>query len=300
MTYEEQLKVEQLNKEIINNIKENVGAEVFIDFYLCHNQKETMAEFGLRTTKQLTKILKDFNYDFSKPKSSLFKGKASPRSHESYIEGGKKSGETQKENWQNKSDQEKSEWSIKQQLAHSTEEFKNKIKQINNDYQARLTPEDKAAIKLKKQQSNLQTWKEHHKEILEKAYITRKLKNSFNSSKPEDLYYIKLIKKFGEDNIYRNYDKDPRYPFACDFYIKPLDLFIELNLHWSHGGHLFNEQNEEDINKLNIWKEKAKTSAFYKKSIETWTIRDPLKMQTAIANKLNYKVYYLEEELSND
>ena len=31
-------------------------------------------------------------------------------------------------------------------------------------------------------------------------------------------------------------NKYDRYPFACDFYISSLDLFIECNYHWTHGG----------------------------------------------------------------
>ena len=61
--YAKQLEIEKLNKAIIDNILNNVSAEDFIDFYIHHNQKETLEHFGLRTTKQLTKILKLFNYD---------------------------------------------------------------------------------------------------------------------------------------------------------------------------------------------------------------------------------------------
>lgn len=95
--YQKQLEIEKLNKEIIQNILNTVKSEDFIHFYLYHTQQETLAEFGLRNTKQLTKILKLFNYDFSKPKPSKFKGKTAARTHESYLLGGKKSSVTQKE-----------------------------------------------------------------------------------------------------------------------------------------------------------------------------------------------------------
>ena len=39
--------------------------------------------------------------------------------------------------------------------------------------------------------------------------------------------------------------KDDRYPFACDFYIPSLDLFIECNYHWTHGGKPY-EGTEDD------------------------------------------------------
>ena len=114
------------------------------------------------------------------------------------------------------------------------------------------------------------------------------------------MYKQYLINKYGEDDVKAQYNADSRYPFECDFYIKSLDLFIELNLHWSHGNHPFNCESEEDVKKLKIWREKAKTSDFYKNAIETWTVRDVRKIQMAQKNNLNYKVYYTEDELYND
>ena len=40
-------------------------------------------------------------------------------------------------------------------------------------------------------------------------------------------------------------NKYDRYPFACDFYISSLDLFIECNYHWTHGGKPY-EGTEDD------------------------------------------------------
>ena len=91
--------------------------------------------------------------------------------------------------------------------------------------------------------------------------------------------------------------RDERYPFACDFYIKSEDLFIELNLNWTHGLHPFDKNNKQDLEKLATWQEKAKTSAFYKKAIYTWTDLDVRKLKAAQENKLNYFAYYSEEEL---
>lgn len=153
MTYSEQLKIEALNKQIMAKILEEVSAEDFINFYLYHNQKETMTKYGIRTTKELTKILKAFNYDFSKPKPSKFKGKKAARSHDSYVAGGQKSRCTQKNTWANKADEEKQAWSDKQKAAHSTDEFRNKIKQININYQANLSDEEKRASNCKRSYS---------------------------------------------------------------------------------------------------------------------------------------------------
>ena len=126
---------------------------------------------------------------------------------------------------------------------------------------------------------------------LSKDYLTKKKNNSFNKSKPEQELYETLLKENVNKTIYRQY-KDNRYPFYCDFYIVEDDLFIELNAHWSHGGRPFDPTDDDCIKQLNIWKEKAKTSKFYENAIETWTVRDVKKRETALKNHLNYKVIY--------
>lgn len=100
-----------------------------------------------------------------------------------------------------------------------------------------------------------------------------------------------LLRENVNKTIYRQYKCD-RYPFYCDFYIVEDDLFIELNAHWSHGGKPFDANDPECIDKLELWKEKAKTSKFYEVAIETWTIRDVQKQMIAKQNNLNYKVIY--------
>ena len=131
----------------------------------------------------------------------------------------------------------------------------------------------------------------------EKAYLTKKKNNSFSSSRAENLFYEKLCDIFNKEIILRQY-KDLRYPFNCDFYIKAKDLFIELNLHWTHGGHKFNNS-KEDLQKLNRWKEKAKYSKYYEQAISVWTERDINKWKTAKENNLNYICLYTDEEIQN-
>ena len=77
------------------------------------------------------------------------------------------------------------------------------------------------------------------------------------------------------------YNKDKRYPFHCDFYLPDNDIFIEINGYWVHGGHWFNKDDPQDLKKLNIWKEKAKTSNFYKYAIKIWTQQDLKKYEYA-------------------
>ena len=111
----------------------------------------------------------------------------------------------------------------------------------------------------------------------------------------DNIIIVRPKTKFSKDDIKRQY-KSKLYPFACDFYIKSLDLYIETNGHWSHGwDHKkclgpFNSNNPEHIKLLNKWK--SKDTKYYRNAIKVWTINDILKYKTAKQNKLNYKVFW--------
>lgn len=128
-------------------------------------------------------------------------------------------------------------------------------------------------------------------QIREKAIETKRKNGTLNASKPENIYLKYLQCVFGKTDVVRNY-KDERYPFYCDFYIKSQDLFIELNLHWTHGGILFDTSDNRCIQQLQEWEERAINSQFYRNAIETWTKRDVEKITTARKNNLHYIVLY--------
>lgn len=130
--------------------------------------------------------------------------------------------------------------------------------------------------------------------IQAKTNITKRINGTFNTSKPENISKILLENKFGVDNVITQY-KSKLYPFYCDFYIKSIDLYIECNYHWTHGGHIYDKNNLDDIEKINKWK--LKNTKFYNTAIEVWTIRDPMKIKIAKDNKLNYKTFYKLDEL---
>ena len=132
--------------------------------------------------------------------------------------------------------------------------------------------------------------------IVNRVIETKRLNHSFNTSSSEEKFYEMLVNMFGVNDIVRQYKDEIRYPFNCDFYIKHLDMFIELNLFFSHGGHPFNEEDPNDIETLNLWKEKSQISQFYKNAIETWTVRDVSKLKTAQSNNLNYHYFYSLQE----
>ena len=129
--------------------------------------------------------------------------------------------------------------------------------------------------------------------VKNKVYKTKRERKSFNTSKPEENLYQLLINVFGINNVLRQYSSDV-YPFACDFYISSIDAYIELNANWTHGEHPFDKNNASDIAKMNLWKELSnkKHSRFYLQAIETWTLRDVAKYETAKKNHLNYIVFW--------
>lgn len=136
-------------------------------------------------------------------------------------------------------------------------------------------------------------WTLYQKKIVE----IKRQNGTLNTSKPQENMHKALLEKFGEEDVLTEYI-DVRYPYHCDFYIKSLDLFIELNAHWTHGHHFFNRENVADIKTLSEWQEKAINSAFYKNAIEVWTIKDVQKKDKANAENLNYEVFW-DNDLSD-
>lgn len=131
------------------------------------------------------------------------------------------------------------------------------------------------------------------KSVQDKIYKTKKKNHTVNSSKSEIKMYQCLVQYFGKENVIHQYKNDNRYPFVCDFYIKSIDLFIELNASWTHGKHWFDNNADSDINKLKLWVEKVENgSDYYASAIDTWTRRDVEKRRIAIKNNLNYVVFW--------
>lgn len=130
--------------------------------------------------------------------------------------------------------------------------------------------------------------------FIDKVNDTRLKNKTFNTSKDEKEIERLLNKKFPSVKIQY---KSKQYPFRCDFYIPSLNLYIEYQGTWTHGKHPFDKTNEEDIERLNIWKNK--NTKFYKSAIEVWTIRDPLKRKTAKDNNLNWIEFFTMEEFLN-
>ena len=128
---------------------------------------------------------------------------------------------------------------------------------------------------------------------IENGFKTKLINNTFNTSKPEIESYDILKQKYPD--VIRQYKSD-KYPFACDFYIPNLDLYIECNYHWTHGSKPYEGTNEDDL-MLEQWKNK--NTKFYNNAINCWTIRDVKKRNIAKQNNLNYLEFWDINELKN-
>lgn len=128
---------------------------------------------------------------------------------------------------------------------------------------------------------------------LQEKIISTKLKNgTINDSQPERDAYELLVQKFGRDDVFPQY-RSEKYPYKCDFYVKSLDVFIELNLYWMHGGHWFDMNNDADLEKLQAWLSSDKPS--YERAIYVWTQNDLDKRNVALQNNLNYIVFWNQD-----
>lgn len=130
-------------------------------------------------------------------------------------------------------------------------------------------------------------------EIYERCANSKRANGSWSTSKPEEDMYVLLANRFGKEDIERQYNKDKRYPFHVDFYIKSLDVFMELNATWLHGTHWYDSSNPVDVETLHSWQEKVLNGhEFYNVAISVWTVRDVKKLATAIRNNINYLVFW--------
>ena len=134
-------------------------------------------------------------------------------------------------------------------------------------------------------------------DIGQKVFETKKRNGTTNTSKPENSFNEFLLEHFRTEDIVREY-KSQRYPFHCDFYIKSLDMFIELNLFFTHGAEPFDESNADHQKLLSYMRDKAQTSDFYKNAIYIWTKLDPLKLSYMKKNNLNYRVCYNDYDIN--
>lgn len=114
---------------------------------------------------------------------------------------------------------------------------------------------------------------------------------TYGKSQSEDRCYELLQSIF--PNAVHHYTSDV-YPFECDMYVPELDLYVECNFFWTHGGHFFDPNNPQDIEKLHRWK--SRNSKFYEIASHVWAESDVAKLNCVLKNGLNYLVCWTEDE----
>jgi len=126
---------------------------------------------------------------------------------------------------------------------------------------------------------------------LEKQYNTKRKNKSFNISTAETFIQTALKKHF----IVKSQYKCDLYPFACDFYLPELDLYIEYQGNWTHGGFPFVD-NEVCREQLNRWKQRTNGKDYFANAIYTWTDLDVRKREIAKQNNLNWIEFFTLNE----
>lgn len=182
-------------------------------------------------------------------------------------------------------------------------EIVNKLQQTNFERYGHICAMHSEEIAKKVIRTNLMRYGVENggasKKSLKKIDATKRKNHTFNTSKIEQEF-----KKYLEDNDinFKYQYKSELYPFNCDFYFPDYDLYFEIQGHWGHGKHPFDENNEDDLNILNIWKEKQNIRPQYKMSIKVWTENDPYKRQIAKEHNLNWVEVFsidIEEVISS-
>ena len=196
------------------------------------------------------------------------------------------------------------------EYSFQADEVKEKIKQTNLAKYGAENPTQSPIIQEKAKNTNMKRYgvtnpmkatpdtlpKESDVDILpvDKIFSTKKKNKTFSTSKAEKEIGTKLKELYPD--LKTQYKSDV-YPFACDYYIPSLDLYIEYNGTWHHGGHFFDKDNHDDLQVLEIWK--SKNTRYYNNAVTCWAIKDTLKLETAIKNNLNYIAWFNEEQ-AND
>lgn len=141
-------------------------------------------------------------------------------------------------------------------------------------------------------------------DVIKKGIETKIAKGYYNSPGTSN------IERRLEKILNRNFEtviwhyRDPRYArstgyqFETDFYIKELDLFIELNAADFHHNCPFDPLNEDHIKLSNTLK--CSTKKWNQKKYETWCIRDREKQLIAKENNLNYIQLYPNNSIFNN
>ena len=202
---------------------------------------------------------------------------------------------TQKEHWNKKDDLLKENWKQKCIISHSTLQAKLNMSKAQKETREKLkinNPEREQLMNKKRSETCKHIWATTN--ILERRNNTvkknrEKRKGSICKTIAEQKIYDTLIKTY--PNL--KYDEyiDDRYPYYVDFYIPEEDLFIEYQGFPSHGKIPYDKNNSKSLDEC---------YKLYGKWLETYTITDPQKYETAKKNNLNFIRIYPEATLDEN
>ena len=222
----------------ITELKKLFSKETIYQLYIVENISFNELFERLNISRRDLKLLLH-TYKITKNHKSRAKNNTYRRSQEEIRAVAAKSSATQKRTWAAKSEKEKEDWSNYQKELHHTEEYRRNASERSKRIAKELkeaSPEIWAQRNKKRSETCKKTWANEAPRI--QQHETRE-RNRLEQKK-------KLCRTIAEQKLYDTlkniypdiaYDikVDERYPFYCDFYIKSLDLFIELNAHPSHG-----------------------------------------------------------------
>lgn len=121
---------------------------------------------------------------------------------------------------------------------------------------------------------------------------SKRRNGTFSTSSCEELAFQYLCVYFGESDVVRQYQSGV-YPYCCDFYVKSLDAYVELNVHWTHGHHWFDAENADDLALVRRWENKC--TKFYQNAVHVWCDSDVRKRRCAAIHDLNYAVFWRQD-----
>lgn len=165
------------------------------------------------------------------------------------------------------------------------------------------SPLNAECIKEQIKQTKLERYGNENYNNWQKGIKTKIKNNTCNTSKDEEKIFNFLKTKFNK--IERQY-KSEEYPWRCDFYLPEIDTYIEYQGHFNHGKchnkiyGPYNKNDKEHLLLLEEWNIKViEGHEQYKTAIDVWTVRDPLKRETAKKNNLNWLEFFTMDEFLN-
>lgn len=169
------------------------------------------------------------------------------------------------------------------------ESFRQKFIDTNTRVYGGVSPFCDASVRMK---GMLGRWQFAKTEMERLAKSNSHLSGAL-TSRYECMIYCELVQRFGKSDVFYQYGihpNDSRYPYNCDFYVKSLDLFIELNVDYSHGTHWFDSSNHDDVLRRDHLLASGKSRNV--KAVKTWCETDVEKRERARASGIRYLVFW--------